>query len=144
MKILLLVLSGFSIFLVSCSGSKCTASDKLEYSIITGEGGGFTGIQNGIFIDTSGTVFSFNGKTFDTAEKKKLGVLPQDAVPELNKLSNEIDTISFRVQSNIYKYITLKKNGSMDIVLSWNDASQHPPALDKFYKKIIEIRDNLK
>lgn len=139
----------FSLLLLNCSSgdniSDC--ENKLEYEVVTGSGGGFTGAKNGFIIDTAGNVYSWNGITTEAAKKKSEGKLSCEQIGELNSVinSSELFNVEFKEHGNMTSFISLKKQGNKTNI-SWNDNKKAdlPESIKKFNGIISEILKNIK
>jgi hypothetical protein len=137
----------FALLIMSCSNSRSTDSDEmvLKYNIIAGQGGGVTGIMEGTFIDTAGVVYSFQGRTFDSASKEKKRDLTSEEISEINEMIAELVKLDYRQSGNIYNFIILRKNNRPDIRFSWVNSpgtESHPPLLQEFFVKIVKIESH--
>ncbi|MGE5437215.1 MAG: hypothetical protein ACM3O3_08300 [Syntrophothermus sp.] len=139
MKNFIWILILFSFIVSSCCSQEISSNKtKLKYSIIAGEGGGVTGRHSGVFIDTSSAVYSFEGKSFDTAKKDSVMMLDNAKIEKLNSIIDSLMNYDLRESGNIYKYIILE-NSKSEKRLSWIPGSSNASKLDTYYNYIFEI-----
>ena len=138
------------LLLISCCSSNKEIISKggesfIYYNIILGEGGGFTGNQNGFYIDTLGVVKSFSGITFFKSKMKNIGQLSNTQINEINNLFPEIQDKKYNQNGNMTSYLVLTKNNN-EVRFSWENTlpdKNAPPELLSFYRKIIDIINKL-
>jgi hypothetical protein len=140
----------FGIF--SCSsGSKTTLkkslNSEIDFSIITGSGGGFTGSYEGYFIDSLSNVYKWTGKTFKTAEKVFLGKLNDEQTEMINKAirENNILNIDMKEHGNVSSYILLE-NKEAKHSISWSGIEPGktvPEGVRSFKLKLVQVFDAL-
>jgi len=138
------------LFLISCCSSNKDITSKdgeslLVYNVILGEGGGFTGNQNGYFIDTLGVVKSFSGITFSKSKMNYIGKLSVAQIMEINNSFQTIKDIKYNQNGNMTSYLVLTKN-SDELRFSWENTvpdKNAPPELLSFYQKVTDIINKL-
>lgn len=123
-------------YLSGCSGSNDKAaagqnslnqssaeqnSPILLYSIVTGSGGGFTGMYQGYEIDSAGYVKSWEGITYDKSKKQEAGRLTSQQTEELNKLidSTQILKTDYSTRGNITSFIRFTSPAAEEHRVSW-------------------------
>jgi hypothetical protein len=133
-----------------CSSSKEISSQdeksKLDYNIIIGQGGGFTGNQIGFYIDTLGVVKSFNGRTFSKSKMDSLGSLSNVQKSEINISFKSIINSRYNQVSNMTSYLVLTKN-EFEKRFSWEGTypdKNVPSELTNFYQEVTKIINELK
>jgi len=122
-KLLPLFLCLCSMFLlVGCACSQKAYSEKrtLDYSIIIGSGGGFTGMYQGKYVDTSGVVYSWEGTSFNNSKRTSIKKLEQEQISQLNNYfeKNTPEKIAYNQSGNLTNFIVLKGKGK-EISISW-------------------------
>ena len=138
------------LLLISCCSSNKEISSKsgesfLYYNIILGEGGGFTGNQNGFYIDTLGVVKSFSGITFSKSKMNNIGQLSITQINEINNLIQTIKDKKYNQAGNMTSYLVLTKNNS-ELRFSWENTVPDKNAsqeLLSFYYKVTDIINKL-
>src|ERR1035437_433717 len=144
----------YSIFLfllsVPCCSSNKEISSKsseslLDYNIILGEGGGFTGNHDGYYIDSLGLVKSYSGITFSKSKMNNIGQLSITQINEINNLIQTIKDKKYNQAGNMTSYLVLTKNNS-ELRFSWENTVPDKNAsqeLLSFYYKVTDIINKL-
>jgi hypothetical protein len=144
----------YSIFLfllsVPCCSSNKEISSKsgeslLDYNIILGEGGGFTGNHDGYYIDSLGLVKSYSGITFSKSKMNDIGQLSIAQINEINNLFQTIKDKKYNETGNMTSYLVLTKN-NYELRFSWIGTAPDnnaPPELLSFYQKVNDIISKL-
>ena len=137
------------LLLSCCSANKDISSiggvSLLNYNIILGEGGGFTGNHSGFYIDSLGVVNSFNGITFSKSKLNKIGQL---SIAQINDINNSFQTIvekKYNQVGNMTSYLVLTKNNS-ELSFSWEGTTPDnnvPPEIVSFCQKVNDIINKL-
>jgi hypothetical protein len=138
------------LLLISCCSSNKEISSKggeslLNYNIILGEGGGFTGNQNGYYIDSLGVVKSFNGIIFSKSKMDSIGQLSITQINEINNLFETIGNKKYNQIGNMTSYLVLTKN-NYELRFSWKGTvpdKNAPTELINFYQKVTDIINKL-
>jgi hypothetical protein len=137
------------LFISCCSSNKEISSKDgeslLNYNIILGEGGGFTGNQNGYYIDTVGIVKSYSGITFSKSKMDYVGQISLAQVSEINDLLQTIKNKKYNQNGNMTSYLVLTKNND-ELRFSWENTVPNknaPPELLNFYQKLTGIINKL-
>ena len=136
-----------------CSSSgktenKNSINNIMEYSIIIGSGGGFTGSYDGHLIDSLGQVFRWSGKTFTTADLTSIGKLSEVELQSAIKSIKESDIMntSFKEHGNVTTFIRLKKS-ELEYSVSWiglEPDNKVPENIRELYSRLKKIIDSLK
>lgn len=144
-KILLLLYIFLTLIIINgCSGTKKTISEQetLTYSIIIGAGGGFSGSYEGNYIDSSGSVYSWEGSSFITSQKTLKNKLTPAQISELNKLikENSLEKITYNKHGNLTTFLTFKSSDK-EYNFSWVDTlteDESPKELKTLYNYIFD------
>jgi hypothetical protein len=133
------------LFISCCSSNKEISSKDgeslLNYNIILGEGGGFTGNQDGYYIDTLGVVKSFSGITFSKSKMNYIGQLSITQIIEINDLFKTIKNKKYNQNGNMTSYLVLTRNND-ELRFSWENTvpdKKALPELVNFYQKVTDI-----
>ena len=136
--------------LYSCSGSKdsCEEKQTLKYTIVVGSGGGFAGAYEGKMIDSLGIIFSWEGRTFYTANKKVVDSLSQSQISNLNDYlnKNDFENYSFKEVRNMTTFLTIAYP-SGNKTFSWKDteiSDRVPEKIRELYLKIKSVFNSKK
>lgn len=163
MKKVLALLFLFLAYLSGCTGSNSKASaeqnsadqssaeqnfPQLSYSIITGSGGGFTGMYQGYAIDSAGYVKFWEGITYDKSKKQEAGRLTGPQIEELNKLidSTQIVKTNFSTRGNITSFIRFTSPAAEEHRISWEGpepGSSIPQNIRIFNERLNKILKTL-
>jgi hypothetical protein len=138
----ILILPALALFLTSCGSSNNNSPGYLKYDIIAGEGGGAAGIMEGIMIDSTGIIFSFRGRTFETSEKKEKGHLSVNQMIRVNEIISSVENIDQRESGNLYKFIILRDQNKQEKRLSWTYSTTKratADSLEQFYGEITGL-----
>ena len=148
-RLFTIIFLSFSVFIFAgCTGSKKITFEKqtLKFTIILGSGGGFTGSYNGKMIDTTGTVYGWEGRTYYTSDKKIVDSLSQNQITKLNTYfsENNFADYSFREVGNMTNFLTLTTLDKK-ITFSWKESSipdRVPDKIKELYYLIINTLNN--
>jgi hypothetical protein len=138
------IFTALALLISSCSSSENTSlkNNILHYNITLGEGGGVTGISEGVIIDTAGVVYSFRGRTVEGSVPEEKSVLTEEEIAQMNELISDIENIEYRETGNLYKFIILKKSNSPVLRFSWTDSpskDDRVQLLNNFYYNVNKI-----
>jgi hypothetical protein len=137
------------LLLTGCSSNKDIAKQKeesLNYNIIVGQGGGFTGNHTGYYIDTLGTVKSFSGISFSKSKMDSIGHFSPSQINELNLLFQSIVDSKYNQVGNITSYLAISKN-NYELRFSWEGTSPDknvPPEVVSFYQKVNDLINKIR
>ena len=138
------------LLLISCCSSNKEITSKggeslLDYNIILGEGGGFTGNHDGYYIDSLGVVKSYSGITFSKSKMNSIGQLSIAQINEINNLFQTIKDKKYNETGNMTSYLVLTKN-NYELRFSWIGSAPDnnaPPELLSFCQKVKNIISKL-
>jgi hypothetical protein len=141
----------FMLFLLlsACSSNKDVSKqneESLSYNIIVGQGGGFTGSQDGYYIDTLGIVKSFSGITFANSKMVNIGQLSPGQINDINTLFHSIMNSNYSQVGNMTSYLVISKN-NFQLRFSWEGTypdKNVPSELVNFYQKVNDIINKLR
>lgn len=119
---------------LGCSPKENTIS---RYNITLSSGGGFTGSYNGYYIDTTGTVSQWEGRTFDLSTRKVVTHLSPDKLKEINdKITTlGIMNVNYKISGNISSSISISNNDSTHLI-TWagiEPSNDIPENIREFY-----------
>ena len=134
------------LLLSSCCSSNKEVSSKdgesmLRYNILIGEGGGFTGNQNGYYIDSLGTLKSFSGITFSKSKMENKGQLSIAQIQEINNSFHTIMDKKYNQVGNMTSYLVISKD-NYELRFSWEGTMPDknvPSELVSFHQKVTDI-----
>ncbi|MGE5400077.1 MAG: hypothetical protein ACM3S2_06720 [Ignavibacteriales bacterium] len=137
----------FLLALASCSSDRNAAhnSTLLSHSIIIGQGGGFTGRGQGYFIDSTGTVSSYEGLGIPDTGMKVKGRLSDDQITEINRIIPEVLQTQSGGKGNMTSYLVLKK-GEKETGFTWSGitpGNSVPSQLRDLYGKLNNMIHSL-
>jgi len=118
----------------------------LDYNITLSKGGGFTGVHQGFFIDSTGKVSSFEGIITTNVKNIYKGSLSSEQINEINNLSAGVVKINYNQNGNMTSSISLK-NKFNEFNFSWPGVAPDknvPAELVQFYEKLSNIINHLK
>lgn len=152
-KYLIVLISGLAFFnSINCSssgniGKKNSINSTLEYSIIVGSGGGFSGSYEGYLIDSLGQIFNWSGKTFSTADLASIGELNEDEIQTVKTSINDSNILntSFKEHGNVTTFIRLK-NSKFEYSVSWiglDPDNKVPENIRELYSRLKKIIDSI-
>lgn len=146
-----LLLAVLCLLYAGCSNKDAAKNSQIMpcYTITYGSGGGVTGLYDGYYIDSLGTVSSWSGRTFATSEKKTLGRLTEKEISEMTSAikDNHLLDISHRQNGNITTYFIFRKTGGEQTTISWPGFAPDKKIseeLNSFYKKFLSIINRVK
>ena len=122
-----------------------TRTDRpgLPYAVITGSGGGFTGLREGYVIDSLGDVSRWRGVVFDRSERTFVGTLSEAECRDLADFvatSGVLDT-SCRGSGNISSFVALR-SASLSREYSWpgvEPGQDVPEAVRKLHGHVARL-----
>jgi hypothetical protein len=143
------IFTALALLISSCSSSENTSlnNSTLHYNLTMGEGGGVTGISEGVIIDTAGVVYSFRGRTVEGSIPEEKSVLTEEEIAQINELISEIENIDYGETGNLYKFIILKKSNNPVLRFSWSDSPSKDDRiqlLNNFYNNLNKILNQSK
>lgn len=146
-----LLLAVLCLLYAGCSNKDAAKNSPVMpgYTITYGSGGGVTGLYDGYYIDSTGTVSSWSGRTFATSERKTLGRLTEKEISEMTSAitDNHLLDISHRQNGNITTYFVFRKTGGEQTTISWPGSEPDKKIseeLNSFYKKFLSIINRVK
>ncbi len=144
----------FPVFLLiifyGCSNSK-SVNEKNEqpnfgYNIILGTGGGVTGNYEGNFIDSTGAVYKWQGRIFQSSQKEFIKNLDQKELEKIDSLINSANFFEEKFSSpgNLTSYIKIR-SGEKENTITWSGTEFPAEINDKIkdlHQQIISITKN--
>jgi len=134
--------------ILSCQNQSQTpdpsAVTKSKTLLVLGSGGGFTGLWTGYEIDTLGNVYSWQGESADSSEKKLSFKLSAEKLQHVIGIISDEKLIQNEENSpGNFSYLIKIKSGKMAI---WNNQSKSADYLSESYEtllSVIEDKDKL-
>lgn len=147
----IMAVSVLLLFLSACSSNKTIMLNNendllLGYSITFGQRGGFTGNNQGYYIDSSGTVRSFSGIILKDAKMEYKGRLKDDQIVKIRNFIPSVAQVDYKEKGNITNYIILK-NSDGELRFSWpgpDPAKDVPQPLVEFNQILNDAINSIK
>lgn len=116
------------------------------FNVTLTSGGGFTGMYNGYYIDTSGTISRWEGRTFNLASLNPVGNLTSDKLKQMNTKITELEIlkVQYKKSGNISSSISISTNNFQHTV-SWVGIEPErdvPEKIKEFYFYINNLINN--